>query len=186
MEAVKINYHNILKDDMRNGDGLRVVLFVSGCDHYCDECQNPQTWNSSSGIEFDVYAKEELFSELSKDYISGITFSGGDPLNEHNVQVILNIIKEIRNKFGDSKTIWLYSGYIYEDIVHCQTKHDEIKNKQKEIIEMCDVMVDGPFEKDKADVNYHWAGSTNQRVIDIKETIKTGKIVLHSNILDAK
>lgn len=84
-----MNYHNITHDDMLNGVGLRVVLWCSGCSHNCHNCQNPQTWDINSGISFDEKAKEELFSELSKDYISGITFSGGDPLHENNLQTIM-------------------------------------------------------------------------------------------------
>ena len=93
-----MNYHNILHDDMRNGDGLRVVLFVSGCNHYCKNCQNPQTWDKDSGIEFDLAAKEEIFEQLNKDYISGITFSGGDPLHSNNLHEIYSLILEIKNK----------------------------------------------------------------------------------------
>lgn len=173
-----MNYHNILHDDMRNGDGLRVVLFVSGCDHYCIECQNPQTWDSQSGIEFDASAKEEIFTELRKNHISGLTFSGGDPLNEHNLDDVMKLIIDVRNEFEDGKTIWLYSGYNFDDIIGSKDK-SEVSKKRAEIISMCDVMVDGEFEKDKADINYHWAGSTNQRVINIQETLETDQIVLH-------
>ena len=173
-----MNYHDILHDDMRNGDGLRVVLFVSGCDHYCDECQNPQTWDSQSGIVFDASAKDEIFTELCKDHIAGITFSGGDPLNEHNLNDVLELIYDIRNKFEDTKTIWIYSGYSFDEIMGQLNKSD-INKKRSEILSLCDVMVDGEFDKDKADVNYHWAGSTNQRVINIQKTIETGQIVLH-------
>ena len=129
-----MNYHDILHDDMRNGDGLRVVLFVSGCDHYCDECQNPQTWDSQSGIVFDASAKDEIFTELCKDHIAGITFSGGDPLNEHNLNDVLELIYDIRNKFEDTKTIWIYSGYSFDEIMGQLNKSD-INKKRSEISE---------------------------------------------------
>lgn len=96
---IHINYHNITHDDLNNGDGLRVVLWLSGCSHHCYNCQNPQTWNPDSGIPFDESAKQEIFNELSKDYISGITFSGGDPLYENNLDEVLKLVKEIRILF---------------------------------------------------------------------------------------
>lgn len=101
---------------MNNGDGLRVVLWLSGCSHHCYNCQNPQTWNPDNGIPFDEDAKQEIFEELSKNYISGITLSGGDPLYQENVSQVLPLIKEIKEKFPD-KTIWLYTGYTYEQIM---------------------------------------------------------------------
>ena len=106
---IHINYHNITHDDMNNGSGLRVVLWLSGCSHHCYNCQNPQTWNPDSGIQFDESAKQEIFTELSKDYISGITFSGGDPLHENNLDEVLKLVQEIRISFPE-KT----SGYIQD------------------------------------------------------------------------
>ena len=101
-----MRYHNITKDDMLNGDGLRVVLWVSGCSHCCEGCQNPVTWDSEGGLPFDAAAKQEVFDELAKDYISGITFSGGDPLFFKNRPDVTELICEIRETFPD-KTIWL-------------------------------------------------------------------------------
>ena len=98
-----MNYHNLTYPDQNNGDGLRVVLWLSGCPHHCFNCQNPQTWDENSGIEFDIEAKKELFDELSKDYISGITFSGGDPLHENNIIEVNNIIQEIKKQFPNAK-----------------------------------------------------------------------------------
>lgn len=158
-----MNYHNITHNDMLNGDGLRVVLWVSGCSHNCPGCQNPQTHNPDSGIKFDENAKEELFHELEKDYISGITFSGGDPLFVKNRETIKNLILEIREKFP-TKTIWVYTGYKYEDL--CLFDQPHIAT----ILNNIDVLVEGPFIKDLKDINYPWAGSTNQRVIRFNET----------------
>ena len=106
-----MNYHDIKHDDMNNGPGLRVTLFVSGCDHHCKECQNPETWSTESGIPFDKEAKDEIFEQLDKDYISGITFSGGDPLNKNNRAEVFTLIHQIRNKYGSTKSIWIYTGY---------------------------------------------------------------------------
>lgn len=161
-----MNYHNISKDDMLNGDGLRVVLWVAGCEHHCPGCQNPITWDPNDGIQYDRNAWIEIEDQLSKDYISGITFSGGDPLYPKNRDTILSIANMVRQNYPN-KSIWLYTGYLWE----------EIKNIPG--IENIDILVDGPFIKEVADVNYHWAGSTNQRVIDVKKSLESGKIVRH-------
>ena len=161
-----MNYHNITKEDMLNGDGLRVVLWTAGCGHHCKGCHNPQTWDPSSGIEFNDEAKKELFLELEKDYTSGITFSGGDPLFESNVQTITKLAKEIRQEFP-KKTIWLYTGFLFEQVKHLET------------MKYIDVLCDGKFELEKRDVKTPWVGSTNQRVIDVQKSLESGTIVLH-------
>ena len=163
-----MRYHNITKDDMLNGDGLRVVLWVSGCSHKCKGCHNPITWDPEDGLPFDDAAKQEIFIELSHDYISGITFSGGDPLYPANVSAVTAFAKEIREMFPE-KTIWLYTGYSWEMI------------GEWEIVRYLDVVVDGKFELDKKDNNLHWKGSSNQRVIDVKETREKGELIYHGN-----
>lgn len=161
-----MQYHNITKDDMLNGDGLRVVLWVAGCTHGCKECQNPVTWDPNGGLLFDERAKEELFEQLEKSYISGITYSGGDPLYVGNREAITALAKEIREKFPE-KTQWLYTGYEWNQI------------QNEEIIPYLDVVVDGRFEVEQKDTKLHWKGSANQKVIDVQDSLKTGKIVLH-------
>lgn len=164
-----MRYHNITKDDMLNGDGLRVVLWLAGCKHHCDECQNPITWNPDDGLEFDQAAKEELFEALDKDYISGLTLSGGDPLHSSNYYDVFLLILKIKHRFPN-KNIWLYTGYTWEEIMNSRELTKAILN--------VDVLVDGKFIKEKADVKYEWAGSTNQRVIDVHKSIEKGEIVL--------
>lgn len=158
-----MKYHNITKDDMKNGDGLRVVLWVAGCSHHCKDCHNPVTWDPEGGLVFDEAAKEEIFEQLSKDYISGITFSGGDPLHSANRAGVRTLIEEIKASYP-SKTIWLYTGDSWEEI--CQD--DERMN----ILKYVDVCVDGEFHTDKKDVKLLWKGSKNQRVINVQETLK--------------
>lgn len=160
-----MRYHNITKDDMLNGDGLRVVLWVSGCEHKCPHCQNPITWDINEGLIFDESAKQEIFNELDKDYISGITLSGGDPLHAQNRREIGDLIKEIKEKYPN-KTIWLYTGYEWADI------------KNLPFIPLIDVIVDGRFIESLKDVNLPWKGSSNQKVIDVKKSVEVGKIVL--------
>lgn len=160
-----MRYHNITTDDMLNGDGLRVVLWVAGCEHQCKNCHNPDTWDIDSGIPFDSAAKEELFSELRKSYISGITFSGGDPLHTRNRAEVANLIYEIKKDFP-GKTIWLYTGYEWEDI--CNLFY----------ISKVDVIVDGVYKESMRDNNLCWRGSSNQDVIDVKKSLETDTKVL--------
>lgn len=157
-----------------NGSGLRVCLWLSGCDHRCPGCQNPQTWNSDSGLIYDKTAKNELFAELRKDYISGLSLSGGDPLHENNLQDLLSLLKEIRLSFGTKKTIWLYSGYTWEQIFPKVTTCDFVIEKvlRQEIVSKCDVMVDGRYIHELRNIALPYRGSTNQRLIDINKTLK--------------
>ena len=162
-----MRYHNITKDDMLNGDGLRVVLWLAGCAHCCKGCQNPVTWDPDGGLLFDEKAKEEIFEQLRQPYISGITFSGGDPLYATNQLEVEELAKEIREKFP-SKTIWMYTGSLWEEV------------QTNPIMKYVDVLVDGEFEIDKLDKQLHWKGSSNQRVIDVQKTLATGEVVLHA------
>lgn len=168
----KLKYHDITHDDMKNGDGLRVVLWVAGCEHHCKDCQNPVTWNPDDGLPFTLKDREEIFNELRKDYIAGITFSGGDPLHPSNYQAVHELMADIKRAFPD-KTIWLYTGYTWEEITARPTLYA--------CIAPVDVLVDGRFETDLKDMTYPWAGSTNQRVIDIQKTLKEGRVILHES-----
>lgn len=158
-----MNYHNITKDDMLNGLGLRVVLWVAGCSHNCYNCHNPTTHNVWGGIPFEDDAVEELYEELGKDYIDGITLSGGDPLHLQNRERITLLCKDIREKFQD-KNIWIYTGFLYEDI------------EDLEVLNYIDILVDGQYIESLADVNAPFVGSTNQRVIDVRHTKELGLI----------
>lgn len=167
---------------MNNGDGLRVVLWLSGCSHHCYNCQNPQTWNPDSGIPFDESAKQEIFNELSKDYISGITFSGGDPLHKNNLDEVLKLVKQICISFPE-KTIWLYTGYSYSEIFQGQSSclsQEGLNNfKRREIIKLCDVVVDGEYIDEQKDITLKWRGSKNQRCIDVKQSLTQNKVILY-------
>ena len=148
------------RDDTLNGDGLRVVLWVAGCSHCCKECHNPITWDPNGGLPFDDRAKQEIFEQLDKPYISGITFSGGDPLHAANRLEIRNLMAEIKEKYTD-KTIWLYTGDLWENIFHYS------------LMQYVDVVVDGEFEIALKDVKLLWKGSRNQRVIDVQKTLQS-------------
>ena len=160
-----MRYHNITTDDMLNGDGLRTVLWVAGCTHRCEGCHNPITWDIEGGIPFDEAAEAELFEKLSEDHISGVTFIGGDTLHPQNRDELTRLAKKIKADFPE-KTLWLYTGFDWDEI------------KDLEIIPLLDVVVDGRFIKSLLDAKLHWKGSSNQRVIDIRETLRLDKIVL--------
>jgi anaerobic ribonucleoside-triphosphate reductase activating protein len=166
-----MNYHAITYPDLNNGVGLRVTLWLSGCNNKCKGCQNPQTWNENSGKKFNKLAKESLFLALSKDYISGITFSGGDPLHDNNIYELNNLIDEIKEYFPN-KNIWIYSGSVIENIFN-------ENSLRKNIVEKCDVFVDGKFVEELKDLSLPWRGSSNQRVIDIKQTLSQDRLVLY-------
>lgn len=159
-----MRYHNITTDDMLNGDGLRVVLWTAGCSHACKGCHNPVTWDVNGGLEFDEQAEEELFQKLEKNYIAGITFSGGDPLHPENREEVGRLIEKIHDLFP-MKTIWLYTGYMWEEI------------QALPYIGQVDVLVDGKFIEEQKDAKLQWRGSANQRVIEVKESLLQGEVV---------
>lgn len=161
-----MKYHDITKCDMKNGEGVRVVLWVSGCNHNCKGCHNPQTWSIDSGVDFDDAALQEIYEELEKDYTYGLTLTGGDPLLPQNRKRVLDIVKNVHMKYPD-KNIWCYTGYKWEEI------------KELNIIEYMDVIVDGKYIEELNTPSPKWRGSKNQRVIDIKESLKQDEIVLY-------
>ena len=173
-----MNYHKIEKTSIANGEGIRVVLWCSGCSLHCKGCQNPLTWNINSGKLFDEEAKKELFEALDKPYIQGITFSGGHPLEDDNLECILNLIIEIKEKFPN-KDIWLYTGFTWENIMWSKMphppKHSELDflnwNRKHEIISKCDIVVDGAYIESLRDLRLKWRGSSNQRLPCHQSTI---------------
>lgn len=171
-----MNYMQIDKTSINNGFGFRVVLWCAGCERKCKNCFNPETWDFNAGQLFDENAKKFLFEQLQKPYIKGITFSGGHPLENKNCPDVLNLILDIKTKFPH-KDIWLYTGY--------ELTVDDFTNgtsAKKSILCLCDVVVDGPYITEKRDITLAFRGSKNQRLIDVKETLKQNKIVtLHND-----
>lgn len=167
-----MNYIKITKNDIANGPGVRCVLWVAGCDLRCKNCHNSSTWNFNSGKQFDDAAKNELFEALGKNYIQGITLSGGHPLAKQNRSTIYFLLKELKQKFP-TKDVWLYTGYKWEDIKNIR----EITH----ILCYVDVLVDGPYIEEQRDITLKFRGSRNQRVINMKETLKQNKIITIQN-----
>lgn len=176
-----MNYHKIDPCSISNGIGVRTVLWVSGCCHNCYNCQNPETHDVNSGKPFGIMAQNELFECLSKPYVDGITLSGGDPLMDENLYGIYYIITSIRKLYPD-KTIWLYTGSTLADCDFYGVNGMNVCCNEDaywyKVIESCDVIVDGDYKDDLRDITLPFRGSSNQRLIDVKKSLQTRKIVL--------
>lgn len=180
-----MNYSGISECDVLNGTGFRVVLFVSSCSHRCYNCQNPKTWDKDFGCPFTEETKKHLLEYLRKPYIDGLTLTGGDPLHENNLEDILLLIDEIRT-LVPKKTIWLYTGYTWEEIFAisynedfvCQTTTDKNTIYRQNIIRKIDVLIDGRYVDELRDVTLKFRGSSNQRLIDVKKSLEENAVVL--------
>ena len=161
-----MNYAAITKQDMLNGEGIRTTLWVQGCNRYCKNCHNPETWDRCLGSPWTEESEKELFEALDKDYISGITYSGGHPLEEYNTEVVTDIAKKIKERFPN-KTQWLYTGFVWEEV------------KDLEIMKYIDILVDGPYIEEQRDISLKWRGSSNQRVIDTKKSLESNEVILY-------
>lgn len=164
-----MNYEKIDKCSVSNGIGVRTVLWISGCDIHCKNCHNPQTWDFNSGIPFTEETMQELLYDLSKPYIKGITLSGGHPLDPLNASKVLKIIKRVKMVFPN-KDIWIYSGYVWENIIKDETL--------REIMKYTDVLVDGAYVDELRDISLAFRGSSNQRIIDVPKSLEQNKVIL--------
>lgn len=171
-----MNYGTIKKCDVANGPGVRVSLFVSGCTHHCKGCFNPETWDFSYGKEFSDETVDEILRLMTPDYIKGFSLLGGEPFEPQNQPEITKLLQKVRLNFPQ-KTVWCYSGYtIDKDILNPDSR---IRTEYTdEMIGYIDVLVDGEFVEEKKNLNLKFRGSENQRLIDVKETLKEKKIVL--------
>jgi anaerobic ribonucleoside-triphosphate reductase activating protein len=170
-----MNFAGIIKDDVANGIGVRTSIFVSGCNIHCPGCQNKYIQDFNYGREFTDDDLKMLLDSISDDYHAGITILGGEPLDENNIEGVYNIINKFRKRYGDTKTIWLYTGYIYEFLKDVESIEDKYIDL---VFNNIDVLIDGPFIQDKRDITLKFRGSSNQRIIDMKKTIETGDIIL--------
>ena len=161
------NYAGIVYDSLVDGEGIGATVFTQGCSHHCPGCHNPETWNKDGGKPFTAEILEELMAYFEDGNGDHLTMSGGDPLD--NIELTEYIVCEFKKRFPDKK-VWLYTGYTYEQIIE-----DE---KCKTIIENTDYLVDGLFVLSLKTLNKPFCGSSNQRIIDIKNTLKEGEIVL--------
>lgn len=164
-----MRFFDISYPDINNGIGLRATLWLAGCSHHCKGCQNPQTWDGNSGKRFDKRHREKLLEIVGKSYINGLTLSGGDPLYEDTIDDLTALLSFLKEQYPE-KTIWIYTGYTWEEILSDQ--------KKKEVIKYCDVLVDGEYKQELRDVTLAFRGSKNQRLIDIQKSLKNNEVVL--------
>ena len=171
-----MHYATIKWTDIANGEGVRISLFVSGCTHRCKNCFNEIAWDFFYGEPFDEAVIEKILKELGEGYIAGLSLLGGEPLEPQNQEALYPFIKEVKKRYPD-KTIWCYTGFIFdENTGELQEKHKNTPYT-KELISLFDVLVDGPFVEDLKDIRLKFRGSANQRLIDVKMTLQTGKFV---------
>ena len=164
-----MNYEKIDKCSVSNGLGVRTVLWISGCNVHCKNCHNQSTWDFNSGIPFTEETMQEILYDLSKPYIKGLTLSGGHPLDPHNAPKVLEIVKRVKMVFPN-KDIWIYSGYVWEDIIKDETL--------REILKYTDILVDGAYVDELRDISLAFRGSSNQRIISVKKSLTENKVIL--------
>lgn len=173
-----MNYGEIKNFDIANGIGCRVSLFVSGCTHHCKGCFNAQTWDFNFGKPFTADTENYILELLKPSYVRGLSLLGGEPFEPENQKVLLPFLKKVKSVFPD-KTIWCYSGYLFEQIVgkssaRCTT------DISKEMLSLIDVLVDGEFVESLKDIRLKFCGSSNQRLIDVKASLNSNDIVLYN------
>lgn len=176
----KMYYADIKKADVANGLGVRVSVFVSGCTHHCKNCFNEEAWDFHYGNEFTQKEIDKVIELMDHSYVAGLSLLGGEPFEHINQQGLLPLVKIVKEKFPD-KNIWCYTGFDFEkDVIGNMSKNN---NTTRELLKYIDVIVDGKFEEDKKDLKLQFRGSSNQRILDVKESIRTGKIVKEEQYL---
>ena len=181
-----MRYSKIREMDVSNGEGLGISLFVQGCHFHCRGCFNPETWDFSGGKEWNKQVEQQFLHLASKPYVNRISILGGEPLCDENVLCVCDLVDKLKYLYPDKK-IWVYTGYKYEDIINLSEpfyKQDWNVINRIKLIHMIDVLVDGQFQLENQDLyNEHivWAGSTNQRVIDVPATLSDGKIHIYNS-----
>ena len=173
-----MNYANIKWTDIANGEGVRISLFVSGCTHHCKNCFNEIAWDFTYGEPFDETVEERILNELSSDYIAGISLLGGEPLEPINQKALLPFLKKVKEQYPQ-KTIWCYTGYVFDEVTGELRESNKNTEYTKELISLCDVLVDGAYIEELKDIRLKFRGSANQRVIDVRKTLEKGECVLY-------
>ena len=169
-----MKYADIKTADVANGKGVRVSLFVSGCNHHCKGCFNSQAWDFNYGKDFTENEIEQILEELNHSYVAGLSILGGEPLEHVNQQGLLPLVKKVKEKFPE-KNIWCYTGYTFDKDV---TKNMfENWPETRELMKYIDVIVDGKFEEENKNLNLKFRGSSNQRIIDVPSSLKVHKVI---------
>ena len=170
-----MNYAGIKYCDIANGVGCRTVLFVSGCRNHCKDCFQPHTWDFNYGEAVDEKVQQEVLDSLKPAYVQGITLLGGEPFEPENQVELVEFMRRVKQQYPN-KDVWAFTGYVYdEDLVPGGRKYCDATD---ELLSMLDVLVDGPFIAEQKDLTLKFRGSRNQRVMDMKETLRRGEIIL--------
>ena len=175
-------YATIKKNDVANGPGVRVSLFVSGCTHHCKNCFNQEAWDFKYGNSYTEEVEEEILDALDRDYIEGLSLLGGEPFELANQEGIVSLVKKAKERFPE-KSIWAYSGYLFDTYLLPLSRKNETT---RTLLENIDVLVDGKFEEELKNPRLIFRGSSNQRIIDVKESLKAGKVIIHEKQLKEK
>lgn len=172
-----MHYGELKKYDIANGIGVRVSIFVSGCTHHCKGCFNDIAWPFVYGKEFTKEVEDEIIDACSKTYIKGLSLLGGEPFEKVNQLGLISLLRRFKKEFPN-KTIWCYSGYLFDkEILNEESRiHTEVT---REMIEYIDVLVDGKFELELKDISLKFRGSSNQRIIDVQKSLKENKVILY-------
>ena len=166
----------VMTADVANGEGMRVSVFVSGCRNHCKGCFQPQTWDFNYGREYTPEIEQFIIDELSKSYYDGIIILGGDPMEPENQEPVLRLLRRIKKELPD-KNVWVYTGYVYDrDLVPGGKRF--VDGVTRELLESIDILIDGRFVEELKNLMLNFRGSGNQRIIKMKETLETGKVVL--------
>ena len=169
-----MNYGEIKKCDIANGEGVRVALFVSGCRHHCKGCFNSMTWDFNYGKKFTEETEEEILEALKPSYIDGLSLLGGEPFEPENQEVLVKLLRKVKERYPE-KNIWCYSGYLFDEELEKESRAR--CEYTDEMLSMLDVLVDGRFEEDKKNITLLFRGSENQRLIDVKKSLEQGQVV---------
>lgn len=169
-----MNYGEIKKCDIANGEGVRVALFVSGCRHHCKGCFNSMTWDFNYGKKFTEETEEEILEALKPNYIDGLSLLGGEPFEPENQEVLVKLLRKVKERYPE-KNIWCYSGYLFDE--ELQKESRARCEYTDEMLSMLDVLVDGRFEEDKKNITLLFRGSENQRLIDVKKSLEQGQVI---------
>ena len=174
-----MKYGEIKNNDIANGEGVRVSLFVSGCTHHCEGCFNPMTWDFNYGEDFTDKTIDSIIDLLSPSYIKGLTLLGGEPMEPDNQRALLPLVKRVKAQYPD-KTIWCYSGYLFDkELLRNSRARCEVTD---ELLSYIDVLVDGEFVLAKKNIALQFRGSENQRLIDVKRSLTSGEVVMYTPV----
>lgn len=178
-------YAAIKKNDIANGEGIRTTLFVSGCRNRCKNCFQPETWAFDYGEPFTDATKDEIFKTFENPVIRGLTILGGEPMEPENQTALLPFLKEFKRRFP-TKTVWLYTGNLYEELSGEVGSHPKCLDITGELLSLVDILVDGRFIEEEKRLGLRFRGSANQRIIDMRKTAENGEIILWDGVREDK